>query len=74
MPKIYDIQAWHVQFTGQKKTSEKWAKVNIHLSNNVIIKQPPISALPKNIGWPKMTSRICRLDLYNLKTRQKLKM
>ena len=68
------IQSWHVKFTGQRKASEKWARVKVHLLINATIKQPPISALSKNLRWPEMNCRICRLGLYNLKTRQKLKM
>ena len=37
-PKYDMIYRPDLQFTGQKKTSEKWARVKIHLSNNATIK------------------------------------
>ena len=48
-------------------------RVKINLSKYATTKQPPISRLPKNIRWSGMRCRIYRLDLYNLKTREKRK-
>ena len=57
-----------MQFTGHKKTSKRKAGLKIHLPKYATTKQSPISTLLKNIS--------CRLDLYNLynlKTKKKIK-
>ena len=53
-------------FTDQKKTSENDQELKF-------IKEPLISILAKNLRWSEKKCILCRPDMYNLKTRKKIR-
>ena len=68
MPKVwYDIQVWHVQLIGQKK---KFDKLTFQIMP--ILNKCQYQHYPKIKDGPKWIVEFA--DLYNLNTRQKLKM
>ena len=63
-------------YRSQKKHLKDKQDLKIHLPKYATTKLSPISTLLKNIRWFKMICMSCRLDLYNLynlKTRKKIK-
>ena len=69
---IYRPDMYNLQVRKEHLKNEHELKFIFQIMSPVI-NPVPLSTLPEKTKWSEMRCRICRLNLYNLKTRQKLK-